>query len=225
MRRDAKVYQNWLGASHEMARRYEELAEITDKEKNQIRLSLTSRPDRIEAVKALAAKGFKAPAIAGFTGWNQRTIERDLAKIKPTNVGKTPTDVGRKSKTGGRTKKREEIAEELAAEGVTDEPEEKYRIIYADPPWDYGAHEQPDYQTEQKDHYAVMTVEAICALPVDDWAEDNAVLFLWVTSPILRKAFDVIDAWGFEYKASFVWDKIKHNMGHYNSVRHEFLLI
>jgi len=22
-----------------------------------------------------------------------------------------------------------------------------------------------------------------------------------------------------------VWDKIKHNMGHYNSVRHEFLLI
>jgi len=22
-----------------------------------------------------------------------------------------------------------------------------------------------------------------------------------------------------------VWDKIKHNMGHYNSVRHEFLLV
>jgi len=35
----------------------------------------------------------------------------------------------------------------------------------------------------------------------------------------------VITAWGFDYKASFVWDKIKHNMGHYNSVRHEFLLV
>jgi len=35
----------------------------------------------------------------------------------------------------------------------------------------------------------------------------------------------VIKAWGFKYKASFVWDKIKHNMGHYNSVRHEFLLV
>ncbi|HSH52407.1 MAG TPA: MT-A70 family methyltransferase, partial [Bacteroidales bacterium] len=27
------------------------------------------------------------------------------------------------------------------------------------------------------------------------------------------------------YKTSFVWDKVKHNMGHYNSVRHEFLLV
>ena len=35
----------------------------------------------------------------------------------------------------------------------------------------------------------------------------------------------VIDAWGFIYKASFVWDKIKHNYGHYNSVRHENLLV
>jgi N6-adenosine-specific RNA methylase IME4 len=35
----------------------------------------------------------------------------------------------------------------------------------------------------------------------------------------------VFTAWGFAYKASFVWDKVKHNMGHYNSVRHEFLLV
>jgi len=34
-----------------------------------------------------------------------------------------------------------------------------------------------------------------------------------------------MQAWGYEYKTSYVWDKIKHNMGHYNSVRHEFLLI
>jgi N6-adenosine-specific RNA methylase IME4 len=41
----------------------------------------------------------------------------------------------------------------------------------------------------------------------------------------LKESFQVIDAWGFEYKTSFVWDKVKHNMGHYNSVRHEFLLV
>ena len=35
----------------------------------------------------------------------------------------------------------------------------------------------------------------------------------------------MIRAWGFEYKTSFVWDKVKHNFGHYNSVRHEFLLV
>jgi hypothetical protein len=32
---------------------------------------------------------------------------------------------------------------------VTEERADKYtRIIYADPPWDYGAHAQPDYQTK-----------------------------------------------------------------------------
>jgi N6-adenosine-specific RNA methylase IME4 len=56
-------------------------------------------------------------------------------------------------------------------------------------------------------------------------AEDDAVLFLWVTSPMLMEVNAVIEAWGFKYKASFVWDKIKHVMGHYNSVRHELLLI
>ena len=48
---------------------------------------------------------------------------------------------------------------------------------------------------------------------------------MWTTSPKLEQAFQVIKAWGFNYKTSFVWDKIKHNFGYYNSVRHEFLLI
>lgn len=103
-------------------------------------------------------------------------------------------------------------------------PDAKYRVIYADPPWSYG-NTQPSYHTEQRDHYPVMSLAEICAMKVADIAEDNAVLFLWVTSPILEEAFQVIRAWRFVYKASFVWDKVKHNMGHYNSVRHEFLLI
>jgi N6-adenosine-specific RNA methylase IME4 len=42
---------------------------------------------------------------------------------------------------------------------------------------------------------------------------------------MLEEAFKVIHAWKFTYKGSFVWDKEKHNYGHYNSVRHEFLLV
>ena len=63
------------------------------------------------------------------------------------------------------------------------------------------------------------------AIPAQEWAEDDAVLFLWATSPMLENAFQVIRAWGFKYKTSFVWDKVKHNFGHYNSVRHELLLV
>lgn len=100
-----------------------------------------------------------------------------------------------------------------------------YRVIYADPPWQYG---NLRYRgaTEQSDYYPLMTTSQICDIPVSDYIYDDAVLFLWATSPILYPdAFKVMDAWGFEYKSSFIWDKVKHNMGYYNSVRHEFLLI
>jgi N6-adenosine-specific RNA methylase IME4/ParB-like chromosome segregation protein Spo0J len=101
----------------------------------------------------------------------------------------------------------------------------KYRVIYADPPWAYGDSRSGAGTTGATDHYPTMPLKDICALPVKDITDDNAVLFLWVTSPLLEDCFSVIKAWGFKYKASFVWDKIKHNMGHYNSVRHELLLI
>ena len=70
-----------------------------------------------------------------------------------------------------------------------------------------------------------MKIEELCDLPVKDLADDDAVLFLWATSPLLEQAFKVVNAWGFSYKASFVWYKVKHNYGHYNSVRHELLLL
>jgi N6-adenosine-specific RNA methylase IME4 len=114
----------------------------------------------------------------------------------------------------------------LAQEQVKDItfPQGKYRVIYADPPWKYQ-NTMPDYFYEQADHYPLLTVEEVAALPIKELACDDAVLFLWATSPILEESFEVIKAWGFEYKASFVWDKVKHNMGHYNSVRHELLLV
>ena len=53
-----------------------------------------------------------------------------------------------------------------------------------------------------------MSADDICSLPVADIAEDNSVLFLWVTFPNLQESFRVIKAWGFEYRTvAFVWVK------------------
>lgn len=112
-------------------------------------------------------------------------------------------------------------------------PEGKFRVIYADPPWQYGDRQHTDGDDSTlggqdivlESHYKTMSLQAICDLPVMEHANDNAVLFLWVTSPMLDVSFEIVRAWGFEYKTSFVWDKIKHNVGNYNSVRHEFLLV
>lgn len=110
-----------------------------------------------------------------------------------------------------------EVAEVEAIKG-------KYRIIYADPPWQYG-NTMPDTFTEQRDHYPTMPLKDICDMPIREIVADNAVLFLWVTSPILEESFDVVRAWGFKYKSSFIWDKQRPVMGHYNGVQHEILLI
>lgn len=106
---------------------------------------------------------------------------------------------------------------------LRNEPE-KYKIIYADPPWKYGDELIEGYGAATH-HYPTMSIKELCDLPVKERATENSVLFLWVTSPLLKECFPVICAWGFEYKTAFIWDKIKHNYGHYNSVRHELLLI
>jgi len=103
-------------------------------------------------------------------------------------------------------------------------PSEKYRVFYVDPPWRYGNKGLDNYGHAER-HYPTMSIEELCVLPIKELAEDNAVLFLWVTSPLLEECFEVIRVWGFKYKSSFVWDKVKHNFGYYNSVRHEFLLV
>jgi N6-adenosine-specific RNA methylase IME4 len=101
----------------------------------------------------------------------------------------------------------------------------KYKIIYADPAWAYGDKQNTKLLGGAIKHYPTMSTKDICLLNVKNIIEKDAVLFLWVTSPLLTDGLEVIKSWGFKYKTSFIWDKIKHNMGHYNSVRHEFLLV
>lgn len=80
-----------------------------------------------------------------------------------------------------------------------------FSVIYADPPWRYA---DKGCNGAAEGHYSTMSLEQICALPVSRVASKDAVLFLWATYPMLREAFKVIEAWGFEYKSiAFQWVK------------------
>ena len=103
--------------------------------------------------------------------------------------------------------------------------DETFRVIYADPAWSYNDKQDTPQLGGAAKHYDTMSISQLCELPVKEISEKDSVLFLWVTSPLIEDAFKVISAWGFKYKTSFIWDKVKHNMGHYNSVRHEILLV
>lgn len=82
----------------------------------------------------------------------------------------------------------------------------KYQIIYADPPWSYG--DRMSGRGGVLDHYKTMTNEEIYNLPIKDIAEDECVLLLWATSPLLPEALKTIESWGFKYKTvAFCWNK------------------
>jgi N6-adenosine-specific RNA methylase IME4 len=167
-----------------------------------------------------------AATIAKQHGVSERTIKSDGKKAEAIEKLALTNPDAAKAVTDG-TKRFNEVRREIKLEEVKESvalPDAKYRVIYSDPPWKYGDQLTEDYGSI-KFHYPSMTIAELCELPVKDMVDDDAVLFLWVTSPLLFECEPIIKAWGFKYKTSFVWDKIKHNMGHYNSVRHEFLLI
>ena len=89
--------------------------------------------------------------------------------------------------------------------GYKIENNQKYNIIYADPPWRY---QQKNLSGAAEHHYPTMSVKDICGLKVEEIAAKDCVLFLWATFPQLPEALRVIKAWGFQYKTvAFVWLK------------------
>lgn len=118
----------------------------------------------------------------------------------------------------------EEKGVDLVERDLADYPAHAYRVLLGDPPWAYD-NLTPVIATTPIDYYPSMPTAEIAALPVSRLAAADSVLFLWSTSPHLPEALQVMAAWDFDYKTSFVWDKVEHNMGHYNSVRHELLLV
>lgn len=81
----------------------------------------------------------------------------------------------------------------------------KYNIIYADPPWRYNDRGIPHSADH---HYNTMDIQDIKNLPVANLADENCVLLMWAVFPMLQEALDTIKAWGFEYKTcAFTWVK------------------
>lgn len=84
-----------------------------------------------------------------------------------------------------------------------------YRVIYADPPWTFQTHSDEGKDRSPEQHYACMTLDDIKALPVQEIAARDCVLFMWIIDTHLPQALEVISAWGFTYKTKgFNWVKL-----------------
>lgn len=82
--------------------------------------------------------------------------------------------------------------------------------ILADPAWHFRCHTDDVSNRDPRRHYRTMSMASICALPMKDIAAPDCHLFLWVTGPMLKLSFEVMQEWGFTYSAiAFTWVKLK----------------
>lgn len=87
--------------------------------------------------------------------------------------------------------------------------DKKYKVIYADPPWTFKTWSNKGKEKKSaENHYACMNKKDIQNLPIGNIADDDSILFLWVTFPCLEEGLELIKAWGFKYKTcGFTWVK------------------
>jgi N6-adenosine-specific RNA methylase IME4 len=129
-----------------------------------------------------------------------------------------------------RTRRVQEEEEETAASPFASLDGKRYDIILADPPWSYDSRGVAGAAAKQ---YPTMTDAEIAALPLPDISERGAFVLMWATAPKLPQAFDVMKAWGFEFKTMFlVWMKtakngepVRNGIGFYTRSACEYMLL
>ncbi len=109
----------------------------------------------------------------------------------------------------------------------------RYKIIYADPPWEFKNWNDDKALRGVCHKYPLMTDRGIESLDIASIADKDSVLLMWATFPKLEAALWVIGAWGYTYKTcAFVWvkkNKTKNTpfmgMGYYTRANAELCLL
>src|SRR5712691_4917888 len=145
-----------------------------------------------------ASPGDARDRIARYLGVGRTTIERaeavvEAAEEEPEEYGYLVEQMDRSGKVAGAYRRLEVLKQACQLNSVTPElPTGPFQVIVADPPW--------RYETSNDLPYPTMAIEDIKSLPIETMAADDALLWLWTTMAHLRVAFEVVKAWGFEYK-------------------------
>jgi N6-adenosine-specific RNA methylase IME4 len=107
--------------------------------------------------------------------------------------------------------------------GVDDLPElslaalhvdEPFGTVLADPPWRFQNRTgkvAPEHKRLSR--YDTMSWKEIAALPVDDLMAPKSHCYLWVPNALLAEGLQVLENWGFTYKANLVWAKRRKDGG------------
>lgn len=153
----------------------------------------------------------------------EELFEKEIALAKDESkkrVELTTSRVLQAAKEFERAKNIQEQKEVIKSENIKS-VSGLYDVISVDPPWQYGR-EYDAVSSRVASPYPEMSIEQIKAIELP--FKDDAVLFLWTTHKFLPDSFEIMKHWGFEYKATIVWNKEKMGMGAWFRMQCEFCL-
>lgn len=193
-------------------------AEPSNKTENETRYKIGKvakvSHDTIAKVKTIQQKA--APEVKAKLETGEVSINQAYQEIK------------KEEKKAERDQRIEETKQKIEQENLI-QPDKKYHVIAIDPPWAYS--EKGGFDSENYDSvsnrgavdYPTMTINQIKEIELP--AAENCVLFLWTTHAFLEDSFLLVRQWGFEYKATLVWDKVKMGIGRTVRMQLEFCLL
>lgn len=158
-------------------------------------------------------------------------IEKEISKTEALKLARKPPEEQRQiiTKLTPNTKV-DRIAREIKKEKLREANQKlveqvkplssipgKFKTILIDPPWDWNdeGEEQGDVFGKAKPTYNTIPFEELLELPVNEKAEDNAHIYLWITNRSLPKGFKLLEAWGFRYTTCITWHKPSFGLGTY----------
>lgn len=178
-------------------------------ERREARQRQGAKTDLCHPATVAEGQGDVRDKIARYLGVGRTTIERaeavvEAAEQEPDEYGHLVEQMDRSGKVAGAYRRLTVLRQAKELEAAPPElPTGPFQVVVADPPW--------QYETGNSLPYPTMPLEDIKAMPVREIADENATLWLWATNAHLPVAFDVVTAWGFEYKTLLTW--VKDRMG------------
>ncbi|MEG1818085.1 MT-A70 family methyltransferase [Pseudomonas sp.] len=90
-------------------------------------------------------------------------------------------------------------------------PPRKYRVIYADPAWQFGNRNTGGtMKSAAEAKYTVTSLADMAAMPVEQLADEHCLLVMWWVGAMPQEAINLCKAWGFRLvnMNGFVWRKL-----------------
>lgn len=91
---------------------------------------------------------------------------------------------------------------------------EPFGTVLADPPWQFSNRTgkvAPEHRRLSR--YDTLTAPEIATLPIAELVAVQAHCYLWVPNALVPEGLQVLEAWGFTYKAMLVWAKRRKDGG------------